>query len=177
MTYVGNIHTLPIGGVDPVGTLVGISERQVVELTRDMMSSTGVLVPIGVDTVGSMDLLVTIVVFLRVARPAVFGRMSLLVADLTRDVNPGGSAATSSATASPPSGGATASTAARGGVLTIVTPVVAAIITTIGTVATVTAITAVTTRAIVVVAVGVTTGARAPLAIRRIGRGLKLGRR
>jgi hypothetical protein len=103
MTYMGNIHTLLIGGVDPVRTLVGISDRQVVEFTRDVMSSTRILVPICVDTIGGMNLLVTIVIILGVAGPAVFSRMALLIADLAGDINPGSGATSSTTTASPPS--------------------------------------------------------------------------
>jgi hypothetical protein len=70
----GYIHNLPISSVDLVVALICVPERQIVEFTCDVMSSTGILVPIGMDTLGGMNFLVAIVVILAVAGPAVLRR-------------------------------------------------------------------------------------------------------
>jgi hypothetical protein len=127
-----------------------------------MVSGTGVLVPIGVNAIGSMNFFVCIII-IGISRPAILCIMPLFVADLASDIYPGCGAATSTPTTTATSWIATATTTALVG--TIIPASIAAIIST--------AITAVITARIVVV-VAIIGGARAPLPGHGIGGGFKL---
>jgi hypothetical protein len=152
MTNVGNPHTLTIGRVDPIIALVSITNRQIVEFTGDVMCGTRIRVPICVDAiVCSIAFFVTIGVIIIIFKtpPAVLGSVSLLVADMAHNVDPGCGAAASTTTATTPSRRCTSTPTAE--VLLralIATVIITSIFTSVHP--TVTAVTVITTRAAIV---------------------------
>jgi hypothetical protein len=158
MNNVGNPHTLTIGRVDPIIALVRITNRQIVEFTGDVMCGTRIGVPICVNTIiCSIAFFVTIGVVIIIFKmpPAVLGSVSLLVADLAHDIDPGCGAAASTSTTTTPSGRCTSTPTAE--VLLralIATAIITSIFTSVlPTVTAVTTVTAITTRAAIVGAV------------------------
>jgi hypothetical protein len=99
-----NFHTLTTSSVDPVMSLILVTDRQIIELACDMVCCTSIGVPVGIHAIGShVSLLVIDEVTIFKKPPECLGRVAFFVADLAYDVNPWGSATASSSTATPPS--------------------------------------------------------------------------
>jgi hypothetical protein len=73
--------------VDAIIAPICIANNQVVEIPGDVMRGTSVRVPVCVHTIRNMNLLTTIVILV-MARPAVTGKMAFFVANLVDGVHP-----------------------------------------------------------------------------------------
>jgi hypothetical protein len=103
-----DMHTTAIGSVDTVSSLALVSRGEFVQLHSEVICSTRVGVPNGINTVGDKSTLVIslhiiIVEVIFIAPPAITCRMAMDLANLASDVNEKGRCTAVAAMTLPPS--------------------------------------------------------------------------
>ena len=102
-----NLHTLTIGSVHLVLSLILVTDGELVDVTSNVVGSPGILVPVGIHTISSVDLLVPvyiIIVIIMILKtpPTIFGKMAFDVADLAGGIDPRRGATVATATTTSP---------------------------------------------------------------------------